>query len=188
MTLKDNLFEIEELQKQLLDLQRKTLREAQELAEEGDDDVKNRLVDLLETSKWQKSDLRDLENQANEALVTIMDQSGTRKFESGMLTIERKVSNCRSNWQNDVLLRSVVNTCLDEIQQRSYVDQDTGEKIDERNIIAPWMEAIVERLLKCAAFRDWRVTALRAHIPGLDPDNFCDTKRSIKAVISRGKG
>lgn len=186
MTLKDNLFEIEDLQKKLIDLQKKTLREAQELAEQGDEDVKNRLVDLLESTKWQKSDLRDLDNEANEALVTIMDRAGTRKFESGSLNVERKVSNYRSNWQNDVLLRSVINTCLDEIEQRSYVDQDTGEKIDERDILSPWMEHVVERLLKCAAFRDWRVTALRAYIPGLDPDNFCDTKRSIKAVISRG--
>ena len=50
------------------------------------------------------------------------------------------------------------------------------------------MDAIVDRLLACAAFRDWRVTALRAHIPGLDPDNFCDVKRTVKAVVSaKGK-
>ena len=84
---------------------------------------------------------------------------GTRKFDRGSLEIERKVSNYRSNWQNDVLIRSVVNTCLDEIEQRTYVDQDTGEVIKERSIVGPWMEAVIERLLESAAVRDWRVPA-----------------------------
>ena len=91
------------------------------------------------------------------------------------------------NWQNNVLIRSVVNTAMDEIADREYVDQETGEPVSERAILAPWIEAIVERLLECAAFRDWRVTALRARVPGLDPDNFCDVKRSSKATISRVK-
>jgi len=147
----------------------------------------NSMVDLLEVIKAHKSVMRDVDNEANPTLVTIMDNRGTRKFERGGLVVEKKQSSYRSNWQNNVLVRSVVNTAMDEIADREYVDQETGEPISERSILAPWIEAIVERLLECAAFRDWRVTALRARVPGLDPDNFCDVKRSSKATISRVK-
>ena len=57
--------------------------------------------------------------------------------------------------------------------------------VNERQIVAPFIDAVVERLLKCAAFRDWRVTALREYMPGVDPDNYCETERTTKAVIRR---
>ena len=187
--LKDKVAEIEDKRSELRGLISSTISEAQDLAEGGEfEDSANGLVDLLQVIAWAKADIRELDNQANPSLVTVMDQMGTRKFDRGSLEIERKVSNYRSNWQNDVLIRSVVNTCLDEIEQRTYVDQDSGEVIKERSIVGPWMEAVIERLLECAAFRDWRVTALRAHVPGLNPDDFCDVKRSTKAVLSRKKG
>ena len=186
---KDKVAEIEERREALRTLIAGAINDAQESAENGElENTANGLVDLLQVISWTKADIRELDNEANPTLVTVMDQMGTRKFDYGSHTIERKVSNYRSNWQNDVLIRSVVNTCLDEIEQRSYVDQETGEKIDERSIVGPWMDAVIERLLECAAFRDWRVTALRARVPGLDPDNFCDVKRSTKAVLSRKKG
>ena len=186
MTLNEKIAEIEELRGQLLTLTKETIRDTQEAAEAGLlEETAPELVDLLEVLKWTKSDIRDLDNESNETLVTIMDNMNTRKFQRGSFLVEKKISNYRTNWQNDVLLRSVINTCLDEIEPRSYVDQESGELINERQIVAPWMDAVIDRLLACAAFRDWRVTALRSHIPGLNPDNLCDVKRSVKAVISR---
>ena len=185
MNLNDKLLEIEEVGNDLRRLMGEAIRSAQEEAEGGDlEGTAGPLVDLLEIIKSIKANVRDAANEAHPALVTIMHNMGTKKFERGGLNVERKVSSYRTNWQNDVLIRSVINTALDEINPRNYVDQDSGEFINEREIVAPWMDAIVDRLMACAAFRDWRVTALRAHIPGLDPDNFCDVKRSIKAVIA----
>ena len=74
---------------------------------------------------------------------------------------------------------------MDEIEDRDYVDQTTGELINERNIVAPFVEAVVERLLACAAFRDWRVTALRNYMPGVNPDNYCEVESTTKAVIRK---
>ena len=189
MNLNDKLLEIEEAGDELRRLMGEAIRSAQEEAEGGDlEGTAGPLVDLLEIIKGIKANVRDADNEANPTLVTIMDNMGTKKFERGALNVERKISSYRTNWQNDVLIRSVINTALDEIDPRSYVDQESGEFINEREIVAPWMDAIVDRLLACAAFRDWRVTALRAHIPGLDPDNFCDVKRTVKAVVStKGK-
>ena len=186
MNLNDKLLEIEEAGHELRRLIGEEIRSAQEEAEGGDlEGTAGPLVDLLEIIKGIKAKVRDADNEANPTLVTIMDNMGTKKFERGSLSVERRVSSYRTNWQNDVLLRSVINTCLDEIEPRSYVDQESGELINERQIVAPWMDAVIDRLLACAAFRDWRVTALRSHIPGLNPDNLCDVKRSVKAVISR---
>ena len=110
-----------------------------------------------------------------------------RHFQHSNYEVERRVYNYRKNWQNDSLLRSVVNTAMDDIEDRNYVDQTTGELINERQIVEPFIEAVINRLLKCAAFRDWRVTALREYMPGVDPDNYCEVERSTKAVIRRMK-
>jgi hypothetical protein len=187
--LNDKLVEIEEAGNELRRLMGEAICSAQEEAESGGfEETAGPLVDLLEIITAIKANVRDADNEANPTLVAIMDNMGTKKFQRGALTIERRVSSYRTNWQNDVLVRSVINTALDEIHPRNYVDQDSGAFINEREIVAPWMDAIVDRLLACAAFRDWRVTALRAHIPGLDPDNFCDVKRTVKAVVSaKGK-
>jgi len=186
VALDEQIIEIEERARDLRLLLNDTIREAQEKAEGGDlPGTADQMVDLLEVIKALKADVREIDNEANPTLVTIMDRMNTRKFDRGSLTVEKRVSNYRTNWQNKVLIRAVVNTALDEIAQREYLDQETGEFVSERAIVAPWMDAVVERLLACAAFRDWRVTALRAHIPGVDPDSFCDVKRSVKAVIGR---
>ncbi len=186
MALDERILEIEEQARDLGLLLNDAIREAQETAEDGGlSETADQMVDLLEVIKTLKSNIRDIDNEANPTLVTIMDRMNTRKFERGALTVEKRVSNYRTNWQNKVLIRAVVNTALDEIAQREYLDQETGEFVSERAIVAPWMDAVVERLLACAAFRDWRVTALRAHIPGVDPDSFCDVKRSVKAVVGR---
>jgi hypothetical protein len=186
--LKDKIAEIEQKREELRSLTQDTLREAQELAEGGElESTAHQLTDLLQVVKWTKQDFNEIDKESNSSLVTIMDKMGQRKFEAGGYLVERKISNYRKNWQNDVLIRSVVNTAMDELAERSYVDQESGELVSERAILGPWIEAVVDRLLECAAFRDWRVTALRARIPGLDPDNFCDVERSTKAVISRAK-
>ena len=194
MNLDERIAEIDALAGDLRRSLDAAITEAKESAEDlvygPESDLQgtaNSMVDLLEVIKAHKAVMRDVDNEANPTLVTIMDHMGTRKFERGGLLIEKKQSSYRSNWQNNVLVRSVVNTAMDEIADREYVDQNTGEPISERAILAPWIEAVVERLLECAAFRDWRVTALRARVPGLDPDNFCDVKRSSKATISRVK-
>tara|TARA_B100000902_G_C27320135_1_gene923831 strand:+ start:325 stop:897 length:573 start_codon:yes stop_codon:yes gene_type:complete len=164
------------------------LQEAQQDAEGGNlEGSSEGMVWLLDVLGDIKSQVRDIDNEANPSLVTVMDKMGQRNLEYSSISVERRVSNYRSNWQNDVLVRAVINSALDEIQPREYVDQETGEPIHEREIVAPWMDAVVDRLLECAAFRDWRVTALRNNIPGLNPDNFCDVKRSIKAVLRRSK-
>ena len=194
MNLDERIAEIDALAGDLRRSLDAAITEARESAEDlvygPENDLQgtaNSMVYLLEVIKAHKAVMRDVDNEANPTLVTIMDHMGTRKFERGGLLIEKKQSSYRSNWQNNVLVRSVVNTACDEIADREYVDQETGEPVSERAILAPWIEAIVERLLECAAFRDWRVTALRARVPGLDPDNFCDVKRSSKATISRVK-
>ena len=194
MNLDERIAEIDALAGDLRRSLDAAITEAKESAEDlvygPESDLQctaNSMVDLLEVIKAHKAVMRDVDNEANPTLVTIMDHMGTRKFERGGLLVEKKQSSYRSNWQNNVLIRSVVNTAMDEIADREYVDQETGEPVSERAILAPWIEAIVERLLECAAFRDWRVTALRARVPGLDPDNFCDVKRSSKATISRVK-
>lgn len=185
MNLNDKLIEIQEAGDELRRLMGEAIRSAQEEAENGNlEETAGPMVDLLELIKGIKASVRDADNEANPTLVTIMDNMGTKKFSRGVLSVERKVSSYRTNWQNNVLIRSVVSTALDEMAERNYVDQESGELVSERAIIGPWIEAVVERLLACAAFRDWRVTALRAHIPGLDPDNFCDVKRTVKAVVS----
>jgi len=188
MNLDERIAEIDAMAGDLRRSLDAAITEAKESAENGElQSTAESMVDLLEVIKYHKSGMRDVDNEANPTLVTIMDTMGTRKFERGGLLVEKKQSSYRSNWQNNVLVRSVVNTAMDEIADREYVDQNTGEPISERAILAPWIEAVVERLLECAAFRDWRVTALRARVPGLDPDNFCDVKRSSKATISRVK-
>ncbi len=184
--LKDKIAEIEEKREELRTLTKETLREAQEQAEGGEFETTAReLTDLLQVVKWTKQDFNEIDKESNASLVVVMDKMGSRKFEHGMHKVERKVSNYRKNWQNDTLIRSVVNTAMDEIQERTYVDQHSGEVVNERTIVGPFMEAVIERLLECAAFRDWRVTALRHYIPGIDPDNFCDVESTTKAVISR---
>tara|TARA_B100000029_G_scaffold247524_1_gene244409 strand:+ start:24299 stop:24859 length:561 start_codon:yes stop_codon:yes gene_type:complete len=184
--LKDKIAEIEERRAELRALTQETLREAQDQAESGElEKTAHELADLLQVVKWTKQDFNEIDKESNASLVVVMDKMGTKKFEYGTQMVERKVSNYRKNWQNDSLIRSVVNTAMDEIQERTYVDQHSGEVVNERTIVGPFMEAVIDRLLECAAFRDWRVTALRHYIPGIDPDNFCDVERTTKAVISR---
>lgn len=164
------------------------LKETQEDAEGGNlQGSSEAMVSLLDLLGDIKAQVREIDNEANPSLVTVMDKMGQRNLEYASISVERRVSNYRSNWQNDVLVRAVINSALDEIQPREYVDQETGEPIHEREIVAPWMDAVVDRLLECAAFRDWRVTALRHNIPGLNPDNFCDVKSTTKAVLRRSK-
>lgn len=187
--LKDQIYELEEKREELRLLTKDALEEAQRMAQEDDDlgQTANLLVELCEVIKWTKTSMNDLDKEANPTLVTVMDMMGERKFQHSNYEVERRVSNYRKNWQNDSLLRSVVNTAMDDIEDRNYVDQTTGELINERQIVEPFIEAVINRLLKCAAFRDWRVTALREYMPGVDPDNYCEVERSTKAVIRRMK-
>jgi len=133
-----------------------------------------------------KARVKDADDEANPALVEVMDHMGEKQVEYGSISVERKISNYRTNWQNQVLIRAVVTAALDEIEEREFVDQESGSYVSERAIVAPWVDAIISRLLECAAFRDWRVTALRNNIPGLNPDDFCEVRRSTKAVLRRG--
>ena len=185
--LKDTIYEIEEKREELRLLTKGAVEEAQRMAQEDDDlgETANLLVELCEAIKWAKTNKADLDKEANPTLVTVMDMMGEKKFQHSNYEIERRVSNYRKNWQNDSLVRSVVNTALDEVEDRNYVDQNTGELVNEREIVAPFIEAVIERLLACAAFRGWRVTALRNYMPGVDPDNYCEVERTTKAVIRR---
>ncbi len=186
MTYNEKILDLQDHADTVRTMMADYLKAAQADAESGNLEASSEgMVWLLEALGDIKAQVREVDSETNPSLVTVMDQMGERRFEVGSTMIERKVSNYRSNWQNQVLVRAVVNTALDDIEPRDYVDQETGAMISEREIVAPWMDAVVERLLECAAFRDWRVTALRARIPGMDPDNFCDVKRSVKAVLRR---
>jgi hypothetical protein len=65
------------------------------------------------------------------------------------------------------------------------VDPATGEVLDILTIAKPLIDNVVKNLTATAAIRDWRVTAVRNIVPGLNPDDFCEVEKSERVSILR---
>lgn len=150
-------------------------------AEEFDqDEVFNTLVQIAEL----KQVVRDTESRLNALLTKHMRMNGDKVLEYGSLIAERKFSSSRKNWDHQVLLEAVVNKALSQ-DAGMVVDPSTGEIVDLTAIAKPVVDAVVDTLTKAAAIREWRVTALRALIPGLNPDDFCEVDKVERVSIRR---
>jgi len=131
-----------------------------------------------------KGVVRDLENRINVLLTSWMRANGEKVLDFGDLTAERKFSANRKNWQHGTLLEAVINKSLSQ-ESTVVVDPASGEIIDLTTIARPIIDAVVENVTKAARIGDWRVTALRAMIPGMDPDNFCEVEKAERVSIRR---
>jgi hypothetical protein len=67
----------------------------------------------------------------------------------------------------------------------TVIDPNTGELVDLITIAKPIIDIVVKNVTEAAAIRDWRVTALRAMLPGLNPDDFCEVEKAEKISIRR---
>ena len=81
MKLTDRIINLDERARDLERDMRSLLRDAQESAESAEHDgdrqvVAEDMVDLLETLKAHKANLREVDNEANPSLVTVMDSLG----------------------------------------------------------------------------------------------------------------
>lgn len=131
-----------------------------------------------------KAQLRSLENRLNNLMVSYMRNAGERAIEKGPYLAERRMSSTRKNWEHGTLLEAVVNASLSD-EQTQLVDPSTGEVIDLASIAKPLIDVVVRNISQAAAIRDWRVTALRTMIPGLNPDNFCEVEKTERVSIKR---
>jgi hypothetical protein len=52
-------------------------------------------------------------------------------------------------------------------------------------VAKPLIDGVVKNIVDAAAIRDWRVTALRAMIPGLNPDDFCEVEKTERVSIRK---
>lgn len=144
------------------------------------DEVFNTLVQIAEL----KQVVKDTESRLNALLTKHMRMNGDKVLEYGSLIAERKFSSSRKNWDHQVLLEAVVNKALSH-DAGMVVDPSTGEIVDLTAIAKPVVDAVVDTLTKAAAIREWRVTALRALIPGLNPDDFCEVDKVERVSIRR---
>jgi len=128
--------------------------------------------------------VRTLETRLNIILTENMRLSGEKYLEFNGMLAERKVSSSRKNWEHNTLIEAVVNKAISGASE-SVVDPNTGEVVDLASISKPLIDAVVENLTRAAAIRDWRVTALRAMIPGLNPDDFCEVEKAERVSIRR---
>jgi hypothetical protein len=110
--------------------------------------------------------------------------NGDKFLERGSYTAERKIASTRKNWDHQVLLEAVVNKALAE-ESSIVVDPATGEVIDLSTVAKPLIDTVVDHVTKAARVADWRVTALRAMIPGLNPDDFCEVEKSERVSIRK---
>lgn len=131
-----------------------------------------------------KGVVRDLENRINVLLTSWMRAQGEKVLEFGDMTAERKFTANRKNWQHGTLLEAVINKSLSQ-ESTVVVDPASGEVIDLTTIARPIIDAVVENVTKAARIGDWRVTALRAMIPGMDPDNFCEVEKAERVSIRK---
>jgi len=160
---------------------RPDVRSIQDGATEIDPDVLfNTLIEIGEL----KREIREVEDSVNELLVTWMRLNGEKVLVHGNHTAERKVSSSRKNWEHKTLLEAVVNMSLSG-DGGTVIDPNTGEVIDLITIAKPIIDAVVRNITEAAAIRDWRVTALRAMLPGLNPDDFCEVEKAEKVSIRR---
>jgi hypothetical protein len=131
-----------------------------------------------------KREIREYEERINTLLTQWMAFNGEKMIDFGGMVAERKRSSTRKNWQHDTLLEAVVNTSIAD-EQGSIVNPETGELIDVISFAKPIIDAVVKNVQAAAAIREWRVTALRTMIPGLNPDDFCEIEVSEKVSIRR---
>lgn len=165
----------------LTDSVRSTVRGLEDGATEINPDVLfNALVEISEL----KREVREVEDSVNELLVTWMRLNGEKVRNYGTHTAERKVSSSRKNWEHKTLLEAVVNMSLSQ-DGGTVIDPNTGELIDLIAIAKPIIDTVVKNVTEAAAIRDWRVTALRAMLPGLNPDDFCEVEKTERISIRR---
>lgn len=131
-----------------------------------------------------KSQTRDLESRLNVLMTSYMRLNGEKILEFGDLIAERKFSSSRKNWEHATLLEAVVNTALSK-NASSVIDPNTGELLDLSDFAKPIIDSVVEHVTRAAAIREWRVTALRAMVPGLNPDDFCEVEKAERVSIRR---
>lgn len=131
-----------------------------------------------------KADVRELETRLNILLTTWMRANGEKLLDFGDMTAERKFSTSRKNWQHGTLLEAVINKSLSQ-ESTVVVDPSSGEVIDLTTIARPIIDAVVENVTKAARIGDWRVTALRSMLPGMDPDNFCEVEKAERVSIRK---
>jgi hypothetical protein len=173
--------QIEEVRAILKDgLQSKVSR----LENEVDEFDKSEAFDALLVIADLKRDVREYEDRINKLLTQWMVFNGEKQLDFGTMVAEKKRSSARKNWQHDTLLEAVVNMSISE-EQGSIVDPATGELIDVISFAKPIIDAVVKNVQAAAAIREWRVTALRTMIPGLNPDDFCEVEVSEKVSIRR---
>ena len=157
------------------------VRSLQDGATDIDPDILfNTLIEIGEL----KREVREVEDLVNELLVKWMRLNGEKVIVKGNHTAERKVSSTRKNWEHKTLLEAVVNMSLSG-DGGTVIDPNTGEMIDLITIAKPIIDAVVRNIIEAAAIRDWRVTALRAMLPGLNPDDFCEVEKAEKVSIRR---
>jgi hypothetical protein len=123
-----------------------------------------------------KRRLGAIEEQVNQAMVTSMRMSGEKVHDFGTHKVERKVSSRRKNWQHQTLIEAVINVSLANAE---------GEVVDILSVAKPLIDNVVKNLTATAAIRDWRVTAVRNIIPGMNPDDFCEVEKSERVSILR---
>lgn len=128
--------------------------------------------------------VRTLETRLNVLLTEYMRMNGEKLLEFGNMIAERKVSSSRKNWEHNTLIEAVVNKAIAGASA-SVVDPNTGEVVDLAYISKPLIDAVVDNITRAAAIRDWRVTALRLMIPGLNPDDFCEVEKAERVSIRR---
>ena len=131
-----------------------------------------------------KAALRDSETRLNVLLTEHMRMNGDKIIEFGSFVGERKFSSSRKNWEHATLVEAVVNKAISR-SSGMVIDPNTGEVVDLANISKPLIDAVVESLISAAAIRDWRVTALRSMIPGLNPDDFCEVEKAERVSIRK---
>jgi hypothetical protein len=144
------------------------------------DEAFDALVNIAEL----KRQTREVEDAINELFVAWMRLNGEKLRDYGTHVAERKISSSRKNWEHKTLLEAVVNMSLSQ-EDSTVIDPNTGEVIDLINIAKPLIDNVVKNLAEAAAIRDWRVTALRAMIPGLNPDDFCEVEKTERVSIRR---
>lgn len=159
---------------------RTTERLEKEIERANQEELFNALVGLGDL----KGQVRDLESRLNVLLTTEMRMSGEKVLTFGDLTAERKFSSSRKNWEHQVLLEAVVNKALSK-ETTVIVDPSTGEIIDLATFAKPIIDSVVDHVTRAAAIREWRVTALRSMVPGLNPDDFCEVEKSERVQIKR---
>ena len=131
-----------------------------------------------------KGQARDLESRLNVLMTSYMRMNGEKVLEFGDLIAERKFSSSRKNWEHATLLEAVVNTALSK-NMSTVIDPNTGELLDLSDFAKPIIDSVVEHVTRAAAIREWRVTALRAMVPGLNPDDFCEVEKAERVSIRR---